>query len=99
MPDLISQINPVYFWDVKIDKLDENNAKRLIIERIASLGNMNEIKLMMKHYGHEEIKNILCSLNYLDPKTLNLFSIILHQPKTHFKCYTRKLSHPQHWDY
>ena len=99
MPDLLNQINPLYFWDVDIKSLDEQHNKRLIIERIATLGNLNEIKQMLQQYGHEEVTRVLCSLNYLDPKTLNLFSILLHQPKTRFKCYTRKSSHPQHWDY
>ncbi len=99
MASFIHQINPVYFWDVNAEVLDEKKSQRLIIERIAVLGNLQEIKAMIKHYGKKEVLKTLCNLNYLDPKTLNFFSLMFHMPKTDFKCYTRKQSTPRHWNY
>jgi hypothetical protein len=99
MSKFLKQINQTYFWDINFDHLDESKSKRLIIERIINFGNLQEIKQLIDHYGKAEVVKIICKLNYLDPKTLNFFSIVFHIPKTKFRCYTRKQSINQHWIY
>jgi hypothetical protein len=88
----IRQLNKVFFWDVDFNKLEKSKSKRLIIERVMSLGNLNDIKLIIAIYTKDEIKQTLCNLNYLDPKTLNFASLLFNIPKTKFKCYTKQLS-------
>lgn len=98
MKNIIQQINPIYFWDVNIAEMDDIRSKRLIIERVCSLGNINEIKLLFNTYGKADVINELCNLNYLDNKTLAFFSFILNISKKKFKCYKyRQLNH-QHWN-
>ncbi len=97
MSDFIKQLNPVYFWDVDFEKIDDKKSKRLIIERVITLGNLKELKALFDHYGKEEVLRTICNLNYLDPKTLNFFSLMYDIPLTEFKCYTKKQSNPQHW--
>ena len=41
--DIINGINPRYFWDIDMSKLDIIVAKRLIIERVFSLGKLDEM--------------------------------------------------------
>jgi len=79
-----------YFWDVNLSTLDEKISKRLIVERIINLGNLQEIKLIIDHYGKEDVIATICNLNYLNPKTLNFFSLIFNVPKKKFKCYIRR---------
>ena len=97
MTPFIKQLNPVYFWDVNISTLDENKSKRLIIERIINLGNLNEIKLIISQYGRNEVIHTICNLNILDPKTLNFFSLFFRIPKKKFTCYKRKPLISPHW--
>jgi hypothetical protein len=97
MPDFISQLNPVYFWDVDYSRLDPVQSKRLIIERIFTLGNMQEIKLVIDFYGKKEVVRTLCSLNYLEPKNLHFISFLFHIPKRNFRCYQPMQSTIQHW--
>ena len=85
------------FWDVDPNRLDEQKNKRLIIERIANRGNSAELKELFSYFGYPTVQKTLTGLNYLDPKTLNFFALILGIPKTKFKCYTRKQSTRQHW--
>jgi hypothetical protein len=99
MASLFEQLNKAYFWDVDITKMDEEKSKRLIIERIISFGNIQEIKLIKEFYGIKEITSILCNLNYIDPKTLNFVSLLFQVPKSKFKCYTRKQLTNQPWNY
>jgi len=99
MPTLTEQLNKAYFWDTDTGQLDARQSKRLIIERIINFGNLREIQLIKEFYGIKEIKSTLCDLNYIDPKTLNFISLLFHIPKTKFKCYIRKQSTVQHWNY
>ena len=96
---LLHNINNTYFWDIDIKTLDEIKSKRLIIERVANLGNLEEIKLLLNHYGKKELIKTICELNYLDSKTLNFFSLVFNIPKSKFKCFTRKQSQVQHWNF
>lgn len=93
----ISKLNPRLFWDTDISKLDDIASRRLIIERVFSLGDVDEIRMVLQHYGDETVAAELTRVNYLDPKTLNFASTLLDIPLTAFKCYKRKLSHPGHW--
>ena len=95
---IISQLNPHYFWDVDLSKLDDNTSCRLVIERVFTLGEIREMNLLISFYGQEKIVDILCDLPYLDPKTLNFVSKLFNKPLKSFKCYRLKQSKPQHWN-
>ena len=96
--NISNDLNPQYFWDVDIKRLDVRRSKRLIIERIFVMGTSNEINLVTKYYGSAEVVDVLKSLNYMDPKTLNFVSKLFRIPSQSFKCYTRKQLYHQHWD-
>lgn len=89
----IGQLKPQYFWDVEISRLDDAKNKRLIIERIVTLGSLEEIKAIIAHYGRSEVVQVVQKL-ILDPKTLNFLSKYFDIPKTSFQCYTTKRSTP-----
>jgi hypothetical protein len=99
MQELLEQLNKTYFWDIEPGNLDCEKSKRIIIERVMNYGNIPEIQLIRKYYGDSVVKNTLCNLNYIDPKTLNFVSLLFHIPKSKFKCYTRKQLTQQHWSY
>ncbi len=96
--DLVKKLTPQYFWDIDRKTLDDNYSKRLIIERVFSLGTLKEINLVINFYGKEETQKVICSLHYLDPKTLNFASKILNLRKKEFACYTRSQLHPIFWN-
>jgi hypothetical protein len=96
--ELSKYLKPQYFWDVDISDHGNHISKRLIIERVFSFGNMKEIKFLIDYYGKKEIIEVLCKLNYLDPKTSNFASKLFNKPKKSFRCYTRKQLMTQHWD-
>jgi hypothetical protein len=83
-----------YFWDVNIERLDIDSSRRLIIERVFTLGSVKEMLLVIDHYGEEEVKKVLTDLNYIDRKTLNFVSKIFNLPIKSFKCYSRSQLHP-----
>ena len=99
MEEVLKKLDPAYFWDVDLSRLDAEKSKRLIIERVVNLGNLDEIRFISEYWGDGEIKEIICNLNFLDPKTLNFVSLLFDIPKEKFKCYTRIQLTNQPWNY
>jgi hypothetical protein len=95
---ILAKINPQYFWDVDVDRLHDSNSKRLIIDRVFSLGTLDEMKLLVKHYGKSEVIKVIKCINYLDPKTFNFVTKLFSLPKKELACYIRKQSKLQHWN-
>mgnify|MGYP005843405163 CR=1 FL=1 len=87
-----------YFWETDVQLLDSEDSKQFIIDRVFSLGDIDDINLVIEYYGEEETLNVLLRLNYLDPKTLNLVSKLFNESRENFRCQRRKLSKPQHWN-
>jgi hypothetical protein len=98
MGTLLKFINPVYFWDTDTNILEEYHSKKLIIERVFALGTLKEIQLVMDFYGREEVIQILKSLSYIDPKTLNFISIKFNIQKSAFRCYKKMRLTKRFWD-
>jgi hypothetical protein len=48
-------IKPVYFWDICIPDDAGRISRRLIIERIFSLGCLDEIRFIISYYGRDEV--------------------------------------------
>ena len=87
------------FWDVEFNSLDETRDKRLIIERAVSMGDLTDIKEILKFYGIEIIKQEIIEAGYLGNKTLAWLSVFLKIPKTKFKCYTKRQSNLIHCNF
>jgi len=90
------QIRPELFWDVDFTKLDEQNNRRLVIERVFSYGTISELQRIISFYGLEIIGNELKKVGYLDPKTFEFAITFLGLKKEEMKCYIKKQSLPQH---
>ncbi len=90
--NILANINKNYFWDIDQSRLDADRSKRIIIERVFSLGTSIEISAVRKHYSDSVIKKTLTNLNYLDKKTLNYASKLYNIPLHSFKCYTQPQS-------
>jgi hypothetical protein len=96
--ELIKSFKRNYFWDLERSNPDSEISDRLIIERIFTLGDPEEMKLVINYFGETRTVELLLSLNYLDPKTLNFVSKLFNKPRKLFKCYIRKQSMPQLWN-
>lgn len=96
--DIIKVLKDQYFWDVDISELDLETSQRLIIERVFRLGDVTDMKTIIGYYGKKKVVDVLCKLNYLDPKTLNFVSKLFNKSPKNFQCYIRKQSDHQHWN-
>ena len=91
--------SPHLFWDVDVSQLDSEKSKRLIVERVFTLGDFSDLKLLFLLYSKEEVLQELKNAGSLDKKTLNFASHFFQMPKSDFKCYKKTQSNPTHWKY
>ncbi len=96
--DNTSFMQSQYFWDVDLQKIDIETSKRLIIERIFSLGSTMDVLDLIRFYGEPVVIDVLKDISYLDAKTLNFVSLYFDLPLNSFKCYRRKQLMYQHWN-
>jgi len=87
------------FWDVDPEHFDNIRNKRLIIERVFTLGDLADLKEIISYYGLTTIKKEIVKAGNLDNKTLSWASLFLDIPKTYFRCYTKRQSNTTYWNY
>ena len=85
---MIARFTPALFWDTDINTLSETTHSAYIIVRVCMLGTWEDWLLLKEMYGLEKIKSQLLNARFLDPKTLNFFSLILNIPKEKFRCFS-----------
>lgn len=96
---LVSKLGRHFFYDLDIEKMDDQKNRRIIIERVFSMGDLDDLKLIFDYYGTDVIKKEIIRAGNLDKKTLNFASIYFQIPKDKFRCYTKMQSNQAHWNY
>lgn len=97
--ELINTLSKRFFWDIDLQRFDEQKNKRIIIERVATNGDINEFKKIIEYYGLDVVRKELVNAGNLDKKTLNWLSHIFSLDKKEFKCYSKILSNQKHWSF
>ena len=95
--DLKSKLPEQLFWDIEFNKLDVRKNKRLIIDRVLSLGNIDQFKAIFSAYPVETITEELKQIAYLDPKTFEFVISFFNISCEEMKCYIKRQSHQQYW--
>lgn len=101
------QMNPVtpqdfsdyLFWDIDRNKLDLQQSKPYIIERVLSHGMLSDWDLIKQLYGKETIKEVVLQLRYLDKYALHFCAAYFDKPLNQFRCYNYAQSNTGHWVY
>ena len=78
------------FWDLDRTKLNLDNSKNYIINRVLCRGNMNDIKTLFDYYGWDIIKEEILKIKYLNDKILNWLSSLFQIKAEYFRCYNNK---------
>ena len=87
------------FWDMNATLLDKEKNKTIIIERVFNRGDIDDLKIIMKLYSIETIKQEIIKAGFLDKKTLHWASLFLKIPKIEFRCYKKTQSKQVHWNF
>jgi hypothetical protein len=102
MKEATSKIQPSdfsthLFWDVDSEKVDLEQSKRWLVERVLEYGNLNDWKRLKTIYGHDEIKKVVVTIRSMDEVTLSFLCVLLDLERTNFRCYTNKQSAQSFW--
>ncbi|MEN8229942.1 MAG: hypothetical protein ABFS38_17410 [Bacteroidota bacterium] len=76
------------FWDIPDGGIDLIRNKQLIIERVFSRGNIEELKEIINYYSDKEIRQTVVRIGTLDKKTLNFIARAYHIKPEKFRCFT-----------
>jgi len=74
------------FWDIPEKVINLQKHKRLIIERVFSRGNIEELRQIMHYYPEDEIRKIVVKIRSLDKKTHNFISRTYRIKPEEFRC-------------
>lgn len=86
------------FWDVEYDNLDVEKHKRIIIERVLTLGNLDEFMFILNTFSTNTLVDEIKKIAWLDPKTLSFVVSFFNIDKKNLRCYTKKQSTISHWN-
>jgi hypothetical protein len=78
------------FWDVDFEKIDYDEKKRFVIERVFDRGDLPDITQVRRYYGDETIIEILTTAKYLFEETTIFCARYFDVPIENFRCYREK---------
>ncbi len=67
-----------FFWDIDSGRLDPQENKEYIIERILEFGDDIAVKWLFSNYSRSEIKNVLAKSRKISKKSAQYWSLILN---------------------
>lgn len=88
--EYVRDLSKHIFWDLIIEKLDCEEDKQTIIERIAVYGTDRDERLMYIIYPLKDIKKCLLNSDSLNEKTMRYFAFLLHLKEKDFKWFLRR---------
>jgi len=93
-----ARLTPSLFWDVDVATFDIQKGRRLVLQRVLSMGTLQDLRMLKKLYSTSDIRKGVLEIRNWDPRVLNFISVWLDIPKDKFACCTSRHSHPKHWD-
>jgi len=93
------ELSSYLFWDIHLTSLDLEQHASYIVDRVISLGTLDDFLKIKSFYGHQKISDILKELRYLDDKALHFSSVYFNIPLSEFRCFTQKQLTQSHWQY
>jgi hypothetical protein len=93
------QISKRPFWDIDLAKLNTQKDALFIIQRVLEYGVWGELKAITQFYGKTMIAEAVKQAPYLTNKTFHFCCLWLNLKPEECKCYIKKQSNQEHWNY
>ena len=87
------------FWDVKFEEIDYEKDKFYVIEKVLNYGLWNDFVELLRFYGKATIRKEIVKTAYLKKDVLNFVCIYFNIELSEFKCYNRRQSSRELWNY
>jgi len=96
---LLNKLSKSLFWDVDRKAIDYKEHSAYIVDRVLTMGTMEDFQILKTLYSKPKIKQIVRHIRYMDNRVLYFCSAYFNIPFTEFRCYTIKQSSHTHWNY
>ena len=93
-----AKIRNTLFWEYDFDKIDWQQMKGLIVQRVIERGRMDDFYAILNLYGMEGVKEAIKQIPYLNPKDMTFVCYVFEIKKEDLKCFTKKQLKNQHWN-
>jgi antitoxin HigA-1 len=80
MEKVTDVLNKALLWDIDPEKLDWEQNKQFIVERVRTRGFTKDVKLIFSRYTKDEVRSIILNNKTLDKKTANYMGYYLSIP-------------------
>lgn len=87
------------FWDVDPQKLDFEQHKVFIVQRVLEYGLMDDWRELNSKLSKAELIEIIKNIRSLDKVTMNFVSNFYNIPLEDLRCYKNKQLTGHFWDY
>lgn len=92
-------VSKTAFWDVDFDQIDFQEKDLYVMEKIANYGTWTDFINVVRFYGVDRFKQRIVYAAYLKKDVLNFICVVFDLHITDFKCYTRRQSPSQPWNF
>ncbi len=91
-------VDPRWFWDFDVAKIDWCKSYKTIIARIIERGDESEWQELMRFYGRDKVVNALKNeIVFLPDYSIDDVCKYFNLKREHLLCYIRKQSRPGRW--
>lgn len=93
-----AKIRHSLLWEYDLSRFDWQAMRTLVVQRVVERGRREDFYAILNLYGLEGVREAIKDIPVLNPKDLSFVCSVFELKKEELKCYTRKPSHPQHWN-
>jgi hypothetical protein len=93
-----AQIRQSLFWEYDMSRFDWDKMRTLVVQRVIERGRKDDFFAILNRYGVEGVKESIKEIPTMNAKDISFVCAVFDLKKEDLKCYTKKLSHPQHWN-
>lgn len=87
------------FWDVDFEQIDFEEKDLFVMEKVANYGTWADFICIIRFYGKERFKQRIVNAAYLKKDVINFICVVFDLDINDFKCYTRRQSPDQPWNF
>ena len=93
-----AKIRNSLFWEYEIEKINWQQMRVIIVQRVVERGRINDFYAILNIYGLKGVKEAIKQIPYLNQKDLAFVCSVFEIKKEELKCYTKKPLKNQLWN-
>ena len=84
------KIPPFLLWSYNKKKIDPEKMYKTIIEQVIDRGSIKDIANVIMYYGLDKVQDVTLKMPVLNPKRVNLMSLLWDIPVEQFKAWNTR---------